>query len=243
MAKASIPGRTKTRMVPPLSEEEAANLNTVFLRDAADNILSAATIAGISGWVAYAPAGSEAFFRSHLPGEIGLLETVAPTLGECLQHASATLLSMGYGAVCLINSDSPTLPVDYLVTAATALSAPGDRIVLGPSTDGGYYLVGMKRAQAGLFKDIAWSTDRVFSQTVSRAQALGLSISQLRAWYDVDDAETLQALIDEVLGGKQPQSRATPAPASATRAYLATLVEDFGLLERMHSGGARAGTA
>ena len=140
MAKASIAGRTKTRLVPPLTEEQAATLNTVFLRDAADNILAAAELANISGWMAYAPTGSAPLFRAHLPDSIGLMETVAPSLGECLLHSAATFLQAGYGSVCLINSDSPTLPVGYLVAAATALAPPGDRIVLGPSTDGGYYL-------------------------------------------------------------------------------------------------------
>ena len=131
MAKASIPGKTKTRLVPPLTEDEAATLNTVFLRDAADTILSAAAFANINGWMAYAPAGTEQFFRTHLPESIGLLETVAPSLGECLLHAAAILLRAGHGAVCLLNSDSPTLPAGYLVAAATALTAPGERIVLG----------------------------------------------------------------------------------------------------------------
>src|SRR6516225_3433237 len=67
MAKASIAGKTKTRLVPPLTEAEAAGLNTVFLQDAADNVLSGAARATVSGWMAYAPAGSERFFRSHLP--------------------------------------------------------------------------------------------------------------------------------------------------------------------------------
>jgi glycosyltransferase A (GT-A) superfamily protein (DUF2064 family) len=121
MAKASIAGQTKTRLVPPLSEDEAATLNTVFLHHAADNILSAAAFANISAWMAYAPAGSAPFFRSHLPQDVGLLETALPTLGECLQYASAALLRLGHGAVCLIDSGSPTLPVGDLIAAATAL--------------------------------------------------------------------------------------------------------------------------
>jgi uncharacterized protein len=241
MAKASTPGRTKTRLVPPLSEDEAAMLNTVFLRDAADNILAAGAHANISGWMAFAPADSGPFFRGHLPDNIGLVETVAPTLGECLQHASATLLRSGHGAVCLINSDSPTLPVGYLVAAATALAAAGDRIVLGPATDGGYYLVGMKRPHPGLFEDIAWSTDRVFSQTLERAATLGLSVFELPSWYDVDSATTLQTLIDEVLGGKPFRSVGTPTPATWTRNYLAHLVEDLGLRERIGDGRAIGG--
>jgi rSAM/selenodomain-associated transferase 1 len=240
MAKASLPGQTKTRLVPPLSEGEAATLNTVFLRDAADNILSAAAFANISGWMAYAPAGSEPFFRAHLPERIGLLQTVAPTLGECLRYATLALLRAGHGGVCLLNSDSPTLPVGYLVAAATALAAPGDRIVLGPSTDGGYYLIGMKRPHVGLFEHIAWSTDRVFSQTIARAEALRLSVFELPTWYDVDDAESLQTLIDEVLGGKPFRNVGTPTAARSTRQHLSALVEDFGLQRRMlGSRGAR----
>jgi rSAM/selenodomain-associated transferase 1 len=233
MAKASIAGKTKTRLVPPLTEDEAATLNTVFLRDAADNMLSAAAFANISGWMAYAPAGSVSFFRTHLPESIGLIETVAPTLGECLLHAAATLLRAGHGAVCLINSDSPTLPIGYLIAAATALAAPGDRIVLGPSTDGGYYLVGMKRPHPRLFDDIAWSTDQVFAQTLARAEALALSVVELPTWYDVDNAETLQILIRELLDGKPFRDVGTSTPATWTRRHLSMLVEQLGLQGRI----------
>jgi rSAM/selenodomain-associated transferase 1 len=241
MAKASIPGKTKTRLVPPLTEDEAAILNTVFLRDAADNILSAAAFANISGWMAHAPAGSEPFFRTHLPQSIGLIETVAPTLGECLRHAAATLLRAGHGAVCLINGDSPTLPVGYLVSAATTLAPPGDRIVLGPSTDGGYYLIGMKRPHPSLFEDIAWSTDQVFVQTLARAETLGLTVLELPTWYDVDDAETLQILIHEVLNDKPFRTVGTPTLATWTRRHLATLIDKSRLQERIR--GSRAASS
>ncbi|HEX6000867.1 MAG TPA: TIGR04282 family arsenosugar biosynthesis glycosyltransferase [Hyphomicrobiaceae bacterium] len=241
MAKASTPGRTKTRLVPPLTHDEAAMLNTAFLRDTADNILSAAALADVRPWVAYAPAGSEAFFRAHLPEAFGLIETGAPTLGDCLGHAAAMLLGAGHDAVCLINSDSPTLPVAYLVMAATALAAAGDRIVLGPATDGGYYLIGMKRLHAGLFEDIAWSTDRVFIQTLERAQTLGLLAIVLPTWYDVDSAMTLETLVDEVLDGKAFRRVGTPAPATWTRKCLVTLVGDLGLRARMGTGRALDG--
>ena len=235
MAKASIAGRTKTRLVPPLTEEEAATLNTVFLRDAADNILAAAAFCNISGWMAYAPTGSQPFFRAHLPDSIGLLETVAPTLGECLSHASAMFLAAGHAAACLINSDSPTLPVDYLIAAATALAAPGDRVVLGPSTDGGYYLIGLKRPHAELFENIAWSTDQVLVQTRMRAMALGLPIVELPMWYDVDDAEALLLLLDELLSGRGFREVVSdPTRAFWTRGYLSTLVETCDLRARLN---------
>lgn len=233
MAKASIPGKTKTRLVPPLTVDEAATLNTVFLRDTADTILSAAAFANISGWMAYAPAGTEMFFRTHLPQSIGLLETVAPSFGECLLHAAATLLRAGYGAACLLNSDSPTLPAGYLVAAATALAAPGDRIVLGPSTDGGYYLIGMKHPHPGLFQDIAWSTDQVFAQTLARAKALGLAVFELPSWYDVDTAESLQTLMDEVMAGKRFRNVGIPTAAKWTQDHVSTLIEQSGLQGRL----------
>ena len=236
MAKASTAGKTKTRLVPPLTQEQAATLNTVFLRDAADNILAAAQLAKISGWVAYAPAGSAPFFRAHLPDSIGLVETVAPTLGECLLHAAALFLQAGYGSVCLINSDSPTLPVGYLVAAATALAAPGDRIVLGPSTDGGYYLIGLKRPHAPLFEDIAWSTDQVSHQTRVRAKGLELPIVELPTWYDVDDAEALQVLLDELIDGRGLRGGGSdPTRAIWTRGYLSTLVKTCDLRARLNA--------
>ena len=109
MAKASIPARKD----PPdatADAEQAAELNTAFLRDVACNLLAASEIAHISPWMAYAPAGSRDFFSRILPDRIGLLETVAPDFGLCLFHAAASLLEAGRRTVCLLNSDSPTLP-------------------------------------------------------------------------------------------------------------------------------------
>ena len=79
--------------------------------------------------------------------------------GRCLLHAAQAMFATGLGAVCLVNSDSPTLPTAVLIRAARALLAPGERVVLGPAEDGGYYLLGMQQPHAQLFADIAWSTD------------------------------------------------------------------------------------
>ena len=101
----------------------------------------------------------------------------------------------GFGAVCLVNSDSPTLPTACLIRAARALLVPGDRIVLGPTDDGGYYLLGMKQPHPRLFADIAWSTNNVAAVTQARAAALGLDVVTLPPWYDVDDAAALDRLV------------------------------------------------
>jgi uncharacterized protein len=234
MAKASIPGRAKTRLVPPLTAEEAASLNTCFLRDIADNLISASALANIAAFMAYAPAGSAGFFRDILPAPVRLLETVAASLGDCLLHAATALLDAGHGSVCLINSDSPTLPAAYLVTAATALAAPGDRIVLGPSTDGGYYLIGLKRPHRRLFEDIDWSTERVAAQTLARARELDLAVHELPSWYDVDDLAALRVLVGELIEDRRFRVwGSTPTPATWTRRELTRMLRGADLAARL----------
>jgi rSAM/selenodomain-associated transferase 1 len=234
MAKASIPGRAKTRLVPPLTATEAAALNTSFLRDVADGLLAASAHANIAGFMAFAPAGSAGFFREILPERIGLIETVAPGFGECLFHAAATLLDAGHYAVCLLNSDSPTLPAAYLTAAATALAAPGDRVVLGPSTDGGYYLLGLKRPHRRLFEDIDWSTEKVSVQTLARAAELGLPVHQLPSWYDVDDLAALRVLAAELFEDRRFRVWGSrPTPATWTQHELGRLLATTDLATKL----------
>jgi rSAM/selenodomain-associated transferase 1 len=238
MAKASIAGVTKTRLIPPLSADEAAALNTAFLRDATDNLAAAARFASVNGFLAYAPARSRAFFEGILPHDIQLIETTEPDLGACLFHAASYLLAAGYGSACLVNSDSPTLPVAYLVTAATLLAAPGDRVVIGPAADGGYYLLGLKRAHRGLFEGVAWSTEHVFRETLERADALGVAVVVLPTWYDVDDADALALLIPQLSGEPAPEHLgAVPSAAQHTRRYLQSLLESAGLAHRLRRKG------
>jgi len=207
MAKASAPGRTKTRLVPPLTFDEAASLNTAFLQDVADNVLLAAqhTVphAGIAGYAAFGPPGSEEFFRRTLPPAIGLIEAWLPNFGDCLLHAIVEIFARGHRSAVVLNSDSPTLPTALLSETAEALAQPGDRAVLGPSSDGGYYLLGIKTPHRRLFEDIAWSTECVAAQTFERAREIGLEVYHLPVWYDVDDAESLRRLQNE-LGRSEP---------------------------------------
>jgi uncharacterized protein len=194
MAKAPRLGEVKTRLVPPLSAEESLALSGAFIRDIAENILAAAETAPIDGWLAYSPAGSETEFAALLPAPIRLLPPRRSGLGASLADAAADLLAAGYDAACLVNSDSPTLPTAVLVEAAKTLVLPGDRVVLGPAADGGYYLIGLKLLHRRLFEDIDWSTERVFRQTVARAAEIGLAITTLPTWYDVDDPPSLRQL-------------------------------------------------
>jgi hypothetical protein len=216
MAKASAPGRAKTRLVPPLTFEEAAALNTAFLQDVADNVLLAARhagpAAGIAGYAAYGPPGSEDFFRRTLPRSIGLIGAWLPNFGDCLFHTIGEILARGHGSAVVLNSDSPTLPTALLIETAAALAQPGDRAVLGPSSDGGYYLLGLKAAHRRMFEDIAWSTERVAEQTLERAREIGLDVHCLPVWYDVDDVDGLRRLYSELCEAELGRRLNTHAP-------------------------------
>ncbi len=209
--------------MPRVSPREAAALSAAFLRDVTGNVQAAARGASIAGFVAYAPAGSAALFDGMLAPGTGLLladgDTECPAdvqgFGRCLLHAVQTLLTHGHASVCVLNADSPTLPTDHLRQAAAALAAPGDRIVLGPAEDGGYYLLGMKQIHAGLFADIAWSTGSVCAQTQARADALGLELVLLPPWYDVDEPASLDRLWSDLAGGGAAGTYAAPATRSA----------------------------
>jgi uncharacterized protein len=234
MAKASVAGTVKTRLVPPLTQEEAAELNTCCLVDIAANIMAAAGLEPIQGLAAYSPPGSEQFFADVLPDAFKLLPPKAPTLGRSLFHAAQDLFAAGYGSVCLVNADSPTLPTRVLVEAVRRLRQPGDRLVLGPAADGGYYLIGLKRFHGGLFEDIDWSTERVYRQTVARAAEIGLAVATLPEWYDVDDDQALTRLVCELLSGSHATSLYEAGyPAPRTAALLKSLFATNADLKRL----------
>src|SRR5262249_60428494 len=123
--------RTETRLVPPLTFDQAAQFNTAFLRHIAENILSASAQTSIAGYVAYSPSEARPFFQENLPREIALIEASYPSLGDCLDYAIAQLFERGHRAAVVVNSDSPTLPTSPLVETAELLARPCHRPVLG----------------------------------------------------------------------------------------------------------------
>ena len=232
MAKASLPGRVKTRLVPPLTFEEAAALNTAFLRDVAGNMLLAGRQAAIAPFMAYGPPGSQSFFRETLPA-VGLIEAWQPNFGDCLLLSIRGVLERGHGSAVVLNSDSPTLPTSLLVETAEMLARPGDRAVLGPSSDGGYYLLGLKRAHERMFEDIAWSTERVAEQTLARAKEIDLPVHILPAWYDVDDVESLRMLLAELHTPKGSRIRLSPYHPPQTAALMDRLCQESDFAHRI----------
>jgi rSAM/selenodomain-associated transferase 1 len=226
MAKAPQPGRCKTRLAPLLGAEWAADLSAAFLCDITENLRLASEIVPIVPHLAYAPAGSEPLFDGLVaPGTRLILADGSGEgfdgvegFGRSLLHAIDTMFAAGYGAACVLNSDSPTLPNAYLRRAAELLHMPGDRVVLGPAEDGGYYLLGMKRRHATLFADVSWSTEHVAAQTRERARDAGLPLLELGSWYDVDGAEALERLRAE-LAAPDASRYMAPVTAECLRAF------------------------
>ncbi len=221
MAKAPRPGKVKTRLSPPLTLDQTAALNVRFLRDTTENL---ATIADSAGLISYTPVGEEALFDGLLPETFALVAQRGDGFGERLLAAAEDILAIGYGAVCLIDSDSPTVPAAAFQQAVKELAKPGDRIILGPSHDGGYYLIGLKQPHAAPFERIAWSTSSVLEQTIARCEEARLEVVRLPTWYDVDDAQTLAILESEVLHGERPRFATLDGyKAPHTRQLLTTL--------------------
>jgi hypothetical protein len=200
MTKAPQAGRVKTRLVPPLTPEEAAELNKCFLRDTAAAISNAAGADTACGIAVYTPVGAESAYTDILPADFSLLPQRGDKFGERLYLATEDLFKCGFESVCLIDSDSPTVPAENFEQAVEQLSTSEDRVVLGPSDDGGYYLIGMKKPHRHLFEQIAWSTERVLNQTMQRATEIGIEVKLLPTGYDVDDDEGLRRLCDELIG-------------------------------------------
>jgi alpha-1,6-mannosyltransferase len=221
MSKAPRAGKVKTRLAPALGFDGSAAINICFLRDTTMNIAQVSEPAKAAGIVCYTPVGDEMAFDGLLPESFVLIPQRGDAFGERLLAAAEDILACGYGAVCLIDSDSPTLPTGALQQAVEELAKPGDRVVLGGSDDGGYYLIGLKRAHKEPFERITWSTASVYAETVERVRDAGIELVELPIWYDVDDAETLKVLEEELLNGKRPAFATVDGyAAESTREFL-----------------------
>lgn len=208
MAKAPRAGQVKTRLCPPLSPGEAAELSTCFLLD---RIAQVRTVSGAEPALAYAPADAAEEFEALAPG-LTLLPQRGADLTARLESVLDDLFADGCDAAIMIDSDSPTLPTEFL-ERAVRLAASGEHdLVLGPSEDGGFYLIGLRRAHPGLFEQMPLSTSAVLAETLRRARARGLRVARLPAWYDVDTGPDLARLLAE-LG-------AAPGGARHTRGFV-----------------------
>lgn len=210
MGRAPEPGRVKTRLVPPLSHESAAELYRCLLLDKLEQV---AGLSDIDPYLAYAPLQARPSMLALLPERFLLIPQAGSTLGDRLHRLSAILLERGHPAVILIDSDSPTLPTSYLSDAVARLQHGSADLVLGPTDDGGCYLIGLKRPCRALFNDILRSHPTLLAETLRRASAQRLRLAVLPPWFDVGTPDDLTRLRRDLAG-------TTTATAPHTRRFL-----------------------
>jgi hypothetical protein len=181
--KLPVRGQVKTRLASAVSEELAAELQRRFLLD----ILSIAKQGNWEAIISYAPESSN--LKSLIKTPIHCIPQKGSSLGGRMGNAFRAAFNEGYHPVVMIGTDIPTLPLHFLTAAFKALK---DRdVVLGPSVDGGYYLIGMHCFHEEIFRGVEWSTPRVLHQTVRRIKQEKLKLACLDVWYDVDTLEDL----------------------------------------------------
>ena len=193
-AKNPVPNQVKTRLVPSISPEQAAALYTAFLTDWCKTLV---TLSGMDLIIAYTPPDAQSDLQALIGDGAIYIPQIGTGLGERLISATQWAAEHEYTKILLVGSDSPTLPTSYISQALTLLDSRD--IAIGPSTDGGYYLIGFSAENVAMtvpsvFEDITWSTANVFRQTLSRIRSLKATVGLLPPWYDIDTAEDLAFL-------------------------------------------------
>ena len=223
MAKQPIPGKTKTRLIPPLSEGEAADLYRAFLRDKIDQMKQVENVVHAIG---FAPTSARPYFEALAAG-FELFEQKGLDLSARLISVFDQAFEAGYTQVMAIDGDTPTLPPEYLRRGLAELAKAEVDMVLGPSQDGGYYAIGLKQRRPALF-EVEMSTPQVAEDTLAKAEALNLMVHQLDPWRDIDRPADLAALRQSLRQGIQRNGFKAPATRRFLLRGAMSILEDDG---------------
>lgn len=193
LAKAPVPGQVKTRLCPPLTPDEAASLHGSLVLDLLERCQ---TLNDCDRIVAGAPTPDHPFFGAMKTRfKVPIWEQVGEDLGARMAHAFQSALGSPYRSALIIGTDIPGITAPLMTTACKNLH--DHDLVLGPTVDGGYYLIGLRKPVPELFEHIPWSTETVCALTQEKARALGLSVKLLPMLRDLDTIEDLQVFIQE----------------------------------------------
>ena len=225
-AKNPVPNEVKTRLIPFLSPDSVASLYRAFLADwcsALRKISNARLV------IAYTPPDSRIPLQKLIGKDAIFIPQVGLNLGERLISAARWACNQDYLKFLLVGSDSPTLPLPYVERAFNLLEFSD--VAIGPSMDGGYYLIGFSAHGASLaipevFQDITWSTDIVFRQALEKIKSANARLGLLPPWYDVDNPEAFQRLCDHLFA---MQLAGEEILAPQTVVELSKIVGDSGL--------------
>lgn len=201
MLKAPREGEVKTRLTPPLTPKEAATLYRAFIKDTFSNL---SRLKDMALYAFFTPADRKGDIINIIPQGISLIPQKDGDLGERIYGVFECLFNSGhrfppfskdgqggFKRVVIIGSDSPDLPLEYIETAFSILKESQGSLILGPATDGGYYLIAMDRLIKTPFEAIRWSTDAVLKDTIKNAVASGITVKLLPEWHDIDRPEDL----------------------------------------------------
>lgn len=188
MAKVPIAGTVKTRLQPFLSAEQSATLAECFLRDAVSKAKSLSN----ELIIAYTPVEKRDVLLTTLPNEQIFIEQKGANLGGKMFHAFEFAFTQNSDAVLMIGTDSPTFPARFITRAFEMLSETD--AILGETADGGFYLIGLRKLKKEIFEAVEWSSPKTFNQTARNIENLGLKLSFLPNWYDVDTPDDLKRL-------------------------------------------------
>ena len=217
-AKAPIPGQVKTRLCPPLAPDEAATLHGTMVLDTLER---SRNLLGFDRFLACAPSKQHPFFKAVGARQgVQLLEQIQGDLGGRMHQAFCSVFEAGYRSAVVVGTDLPTIQGELLRQALRGLA--DHDVVLGPSVDGGYYLIGLKKSTPDLFSDVPWSTDQVLTSTLKKAGHLSLSLQLLTEQRDLDTLVDLQYFIQETQGSGKTRI------SSRTAQVLKTLATRLG---------------
>jgi hypothetical protein len=222
-ARAPVAGRTKTRLIPALGPERTAELYRCFLLDIVDRLrgVPADIIVAAAEQDDAAPLSAALGGRGRLAVEF--MVQSGSDLGERILNAVRHTLSQGRPATVVIGTDAPDLPADVMGKALDLIGSHD--LVVGPCSDGGYYLIGLRAAMPSLFRGMRWSHDSVLSETIKRAEELGLAVALLEPWEDVDTPDDLHRLRERLT---RHVTAGGSIPCRRTWDYLCHLSEDEG---------------
>jgi rSAM/selenodomain-associated transferase 1 len=206
MAKAPLAGQVKTRLLPVLTAQEAAELSRSLLVDQLNQLQE---LDATDFYLFFAPDEARLLMTELAPPCFCLLPQQGDDLGARMATIFAKLSQMGYKSIVLIGGDLPPVPLRYFTDAYAFLDAANQRVVLGPSRDGGYYLAGCNQPVPEIFQGMSWSHSQVFAQTRDKLTSLKIDYHLLPAWFDIDTADDLrhlESVLDAVLEKKMSNS-------------------------------------
>lgn len=196
--KIPVPGHVKTRLQPQITQEEAARIYHGFILDLHQRF---GTHASFDCWYAVASENFNRDILNQILGTVKFFVQENGDIGKRMSHAFEEIFNSGYNHAVLVGSDIPHLPLSSVLDSFEQLEF--NDVILGPSDDGGYYLVGLNKPIPALFSDLTWSNDQVFDHTLKKVEQHHLKSYLLKQLSDIDDYHSLKKVYLQLQGAEK----------------------------------------